>query len=238
MIKNPRERLILALDVASADEAKRLIERVEGEVEFVKIGLELFTAAGPSIVRWFIRQHFRVFLDLKLLDIGETVKRTTAVAAGLGVTFFTVHARSKILHAAVEGRGEAPMKILAITVLTNLAEADLREAGVTDSIPQSVLRRAHMAVECKADGVIASGVQTNIIRKELGRKLLIVTPGIRPSGTPHHDQVHPVTPAIALAGGADYLVVGRPIRDAEDPAKAAHEIQEEIAAVCANLRRH
>ncbi len=214
MIKNPRERLILALDVASADEAKRLIERVEGEVEFVKIGFELFTAAGPSIVRWFIRQHFRVFLDLKLLDIGETVKRTTAVAAGLGVTFFTMHARSKILHAAVEGRGEAPMKILAITVLTNLAEADLREAGVTDSIPHAVLRRAQMAAECKADGVI------------------------RPSGTPHHDQVHPVTPAIALAGGADYLVVGRPIRDAEDPAKAAHEIQEEIAAVCANLRRH
>jgi len=168
VIKNPRERLILALDVASADEAKRLIERVEGEVEFVKIGLELFTAAGPSIVRWFIRQHFRVFLDLKLLDIGETVKRTTAVAAGLGVTFFTVHARSKILHAAVEGRGEAPMKILAITVLTNLAEADLREAGVTDSIPHAVLRRAQMAAECKADGVIASGVQTNIIRKELG----------------------------------------------------------------------
>ena len=234
MIIDPRDRLILALDVPSFDAAKRLLDRVGDTVRVVKIGLELFTAAGPEVVRWAIGRHKRVFLDLKLHDIGETVKRATAVAAELGATFLTVHAGGKMLRAAVEGRGSSSMKILAVTVLTSFAESDLRELAISESVPDAVLRRARLAASCGADGVVASGVEAAMIRKELGRDLLIVTPGIRPAGASPDDQVHVSTPAAALTAGADYLVIGRPIRDAADPAAAARAIQAEIAAACAD----
>ena len=229
-----RDRLILALDVPSADEAKRLLDRVGDTVRLIKIGLELFTAAGPEIVRWILAQNKGVFLDLKLLDIGETVKRATAVAADLGVTFLTVHATGQTVQAAVEGRGRSPMKILAVTVLTSFREEDLRETGVADSIHDTVLRRARLAAAAGADGVVASGVEAAMIRQELGGSLVIVTPGIRPAGVSRDDQVHVSTAAGALAAGADYLVVGRPIRDATDPAGAARAIQAEIQAACLN----
>ena len=224
----PRERLIFALDVPSADEAKRLLDRVGDAVGFVKIGLELFTAAGPDIVRWAVAQHKRVFLDLKLLDIGETVKRATAAAAELDVTFLTVHAAGQTVRAAVEGRGRGPMKILAVTVLTSFSEADLQESGVAESIRDTVLRRARLAASAGADGVVASGGEAAMIRKVLGKEPLIVVPGIRPAGSSHDDQIQVTTPAGAIAAGADYLVVGRPIRDAADPAAAARAIQAEI----------
>jgi orotidine-5'-phosphate decarboxylase len=224
----PRERLIFALDVPSADEAKRLLDRVGDAVGFVKIGLELFTAAGPDLVRWVVAQNKRVFLDLKLLDIGETVKRATAAAAGLGATCLTVHAASQTVRAAVEGRGQAPMKILAVTVLTSFSETDLRESGVADSIRDTVLRRTRLAAAAGADGIVASGGEAAMIRKMLGKGPLIVVPGIRPAGSSHDDQIQVTTPAGAIAAGADYLVVGRPIRDAADPAAAARGIQAEI----------
>jgi orotidine-5'-phosphate decarboxylase len=227
---DPRDRLILALDVPSADEAKRLMDRLNDQVTVVKIGLELYTAAGPDIVRWMRQQGKRVFLDLKLLDIGETIKRATAVAAELGVDFFTVHSGSKSLRAAVEGRGTSAMKILAITVLTNFANQDLQELGIMESPAEAVLRRARLAADCGADGVVASGAQTPLIRRAIGPAFLIVTPGIRPAGSPHDDQVEVCTPAVALAAGSDYLVVGRPIRDAVDPEAAARAIHAEIAA--------
>ena len=234
MTIDPHDRLILVLDVPSLDAAKRLLGRVGDTVRFVKIGLELFTAAGPEVVRWAIAQNKRVFLDLKLHDIGETVKRATAVAAELGATFLTVHAGSKTVRAAVEGRGSSSLKILAVTVLTSFAESDLRELAIPESVPDAVLRRARLAASCGADGVVASGLEVAMIRKELGQDLLIVTPGIRPAGASSDDQVHVSTPAAALAAGADYLVVGRPIRDAADPAAATRAILAEIVAACAS----
>ena len=229
---NPRERLILALDLPSADDAKCLMDRVGPEIAFVKIGLELFTAAGPGIVRWAIQQGKQVFLDLKLLDIGETVKRATAAAAELGATLLTVHAGSKTIRAAVEGRGTSPLKILGVTVLTNFADSDLEELGIRESMPDAVLRRARLATAWGADGLIAAGTQLEVIRMMLGSKPIIVTPGIRPAGSSTDDHVNVATPTLALAAGADYLVVGRTIRNAPDPAAAAREIQAEIAAAC------
>ena len=229
MAIEPRERLIFALDVPSADEAKRLLGRVGDSVRFVKIGLELFTAAGPDIVRWALAQRKRVFLDLKLLDIGETVKRATAAAAELGVAFLTVHATSQTVRAAVEGRGLSRMKILAVTVLTSFDEGDLLEIGVVEPVRDTVLKRARGAISSGADGVVASGPDAVMIRRELGKGPILVIPGIRPAGVPHDDQVHVTTPAGAIAAGGDYLVVGRPIRDAADPAEAARAIQTEIA---------
>ena len=223
-----RERLIFALDVPSADEARRLLDRVGDAVSFVKIGLELFTAAGPDIVRWAVAQDKRVFLDLKLFDIGETVRRATAAAAELGATLLTVHAAGQTVRAAVEGRGRSPMKIMAVTVLTSFSEADLRESGVVESVRDTVLRRARSAASGGADGFVASGGETAIIRREFGKGPLIVVPGIRPAGSSHDDQIQVTTPAGAIAAGADYLVVGRPIRDADDPAAAARAIQAEI----------
>jgi len=228
MALDPRERLILALDVPSADEAKRLLDRVRDSVAFVKIGLELFTAAGPDIVRWALAQRKRVFLDLKLLDIGETVKRATAAAAELGVTFLTVHATGQTVRAAVEGRGRSAMKILAVTVLTSFDEADLVEMGIAESVRDTVLKRARLAISFGADGVVASGVEAAMIRRELGKNPIVVIPGIRPVGSSHDDQVRVTTPAGAIAAGGDYLVVGRAIRDAADPAEAARAIQAEI----------
>jgi orotidine-5'-phosphate decarboxylase len=226
----PHERLILALDVQSADEAKRLLDRVRDSVAFVKIGLELFTAAGPDIVRWALAQRKRVFLDLKLFDIGETVKRATAAAAELGVTFLTVHAAGQTVRAAVEGRGRSAMKILAVTVLTSFDEADLREMGIVESVHDTVLKRARLAVSLGADGVVASGVEAATIRKELGKGPIVVIPGIRPAGALQDDQVHVTTPADAIAAGGDYLVIGRPIRDAADPYKAVLAIQAQVKA--------
>jgi orotidine-5'-phosphate decarboxylase len=228
----PRDRLILALDVPSADEAKRLLECVGEEVSFVKIGIELFTAAGPDIVRWSIGQGKQVFLDLKLLDIGETVKRATAAAAELQVALFTVHSGSKTIRAAVEGRGSSVMKILAVTVLTNFTEPDLEELGIREAMPDAVLRRAKLAAGWGADGLVAAGIQVEVLRMMMGPKLIIVTPGIRPGGAAADDQISVSTPKLALAAGADYLVVGRPIRNAADPAAAARAIQAEIAAAC------
>jgi len=230
MALDPRERLILALDVPSADEAKRLLDRVRDSVAFVKIGLELFTAAGPDIVRWALAQRKRVFLDLKLLDIGETVKRATAAAAELGVTFLTVHATGQTVRAAVEGRGRSAMKILAVTVLTSFDEADLVEMGIAESVRDTVLKRARLAISFGADGVVASGVEAAMIRRELGKNPIVVIPGICPVGSSHDDQVRVTTPAGAIAAGGDYLVVGRAIRDAADPAEAARAIQAEIEA--------
>jgi orotidine-5'-phosphate decarboxylase len=232
MTTDPRDRLILALDVPSADEAQRLLDRVGDAVRFVKIGFELFTASGPVVVATALAHGKKVFLDLKLYDIGETVKRATAVAAELGVTLFTVHAVGQTVAAAVAGRGSSPMKIIAVTVLTSLTGEDLKETGVEGSVSTTVLQRARLAASRGADGVVASGVDAAMIREALGTPFVIVTPGIRPSGVSEGDQVHISTPRGAILAGSDYLVVGRPIRDAADPGTAARAIQAEIVAAC------
>ncbi|MDE3244102.1 MAG: orotidine-5'-phosphate decarboxylase [Nitrospirota bacterium] len=224
------DRLILALDVPSAEEADRLMRRVEGTVRFVKIGLELYTAAGPDIVKRALDRGNRVFLDLKFLDIDETVRRATARVAELGVEFLTVHANRKALNAAIEGRGERPLKLLAVTVLTNFDSADLRDMGIQWSVADLVTARAKLAAELGCDGVVASGEEPATIRRNVGPKLLIVTPGIRPAGKGLDDHARPTTPTQSIKAGSDYLVVGRPIRDAEEPKDAAQAILAEMQA--------
>ncbi len=225
-----QDRLILALDVPSAEEADRLMRRVEGIVRFVKIGLELYTAAGPDIVKRALDRGNRVFLDLKFLDIDETVRRATARVAELGVEFLTVHANRKALNAAVEGREEHPLKLLAVTVLTNFDSADLRDMGVQWSVADLVVARAKLAAELGCDGVVASGEEPATIRRNVGPKLLIVTPGIRPAGKGLDDHARPTTPTQSIKAGSDYLVVGRPIRDAEEPKEAAQAVLAEMQA--------
>jgi len=225
-----RDRLILALDVPSSDEADRLLDRVQDQIVFVKVGLELYTAAGPEIVQRLITQGKRVFLDLKFLDIEETVRRATARVAAMGVEFLTVHANRKALAAAVQGRGESGLKLLAVTVLTNFDSQDLREMGIQRSVKDLVTARALLASEVGCDGVVASGEEPAILRPKVGPRFLIVTPGVRPAGKDVDDHARATTPTQAISAGADYLVIGRPIRDAADPAAAAAAILMEMQA--------
>jgi orotidine-5'-phosphate decarboxylase len=225
-----RDRLILALDVPSTDEAERFMDRVQDQVTFVKVGLELFTAAGPDMVRRLISRGKRVFLDLKFLDIEETVRRATERVAAMGVEFLTIHANRKALAAAVKGRGDASLKLLAVTVLTNFDSHDLKEMGIQHTVQDLVTARALLASEMGCDGVVASGEEPGVLRPKVGPRFLIVTPGVRPAGKDVDDHARATTPTQTIAAGADYLVVGRPIRAASDPAAAAAAILSEMQA--------
>jgi orotidine-5'-phosphate decarboxylase len=223
-----RDRLILALDVPSAVEAEQLLDRVGPQIRFVKVGLELYTVAGPDIVRRLVMRGLRVFLDLKFLDIEETIRRATARVADMGVAFLTVHANRKALIAAVQGRGNSNLGLLAVTVLTNFDTHDLRDMGIQRSLEDLVTARAALADEVGCDGVVASGKEPEAIRTKVGPRLQIVTPGVRPLGKGTDDHARVTTPSQTIASGADYLVVGRPIRDAADPAAAASHILAEM----------
>lgn len=226
-----RDRMIVALDVPSEEAAYRLLDRMGEAVTFVKVGLELFTAAGPGFVHRLRDMKKRVFLDLKFLDIEETVRRATSQVAMMGVEFLTVHANRKALTAAVKGRSQVPnssLKILAVTVLTNYDSQDLREMGVQLSVAELVTARAALAAEVGCDGVVASGEEPQAIRQRVGEQLVIVTPGIRPSGADIGEHARATTPGQAIAAGSDYLVIGRPIRDAADPRAAAEQILAEM----------
>jgi orotidine-5'-phosphate decarboxylase len=221
----PEERLIFALDVPGAEEARRLVGTLREAVQFYKVGLELFLAGGAfELIDWLGEQDKKVFLDLKLYDIPETVARAVRRLRERPVTFLTVHGDGAILEAACREKGN--LKILAVTVLTSLDRAGLRELGFQGEVPDLVLSRARRALEIGCDGVICSGQEAKLLRDELGEELLIVTPGIRPAqNRAADDQKRVVTVEAALRSGADYLVVGRPIRDAPDPCQAALEIQ-------------
>lgn len=225
-----RDRLIFALDVPSAAEAGRLLDRLHGHIAFVKVGLELYTAAGPEMIKQMIARGLRVFLDLKFLDIEETVRRATARVAAMGVEFLTVHANRKALSAAVQGREGSSLKLLAVTVLTNFDSHDLREMGIQWSVQDLVTARALLASEVGCDGVVASGEEPAAIRQKVGPRFVIVTPGVRPAGKGVDDHARVATPARAISSGADYLVIGRPIRDAPDPAATVGEIVAEMQA--------
>lgn len=225
-----RDRLIVALDVPSAAEAEALVDRMGEQVRFVKVGLELYTVAGPDIVRKLVDRGKRVFLDLKFLDIEETVRRATARVAAMGATFLTIHANRKALVAAVQGRGQSELKLLAVTVLTNFDGDDLREMGIQRSVRDLVTARAALAAEVGCDGVVASGEEPEAIRAKVGPAFLIVTPGVRPAGNSTDDHARPTTPTQTIAAGADYLVIGRPIRDAQDPPVATAAILKEMQA--------
>ncbi|HTQ77478.1 MAG TPA: orotidine-5'-phosphate decarboxylase [Burkholderiales bacterium] len=225
-----RERLIAALDVPTAAEARALAERLGDAVRFYKIGLELFTAGGYfELAGWLAGRGCRVFADLKLYDIPETVRRAVANLRASGAAFLTVHGNRGIMEAAAREKGA--VKILAVTVLTSFDRKDLAEMGYRGEVSDLVLARAGGALEAGCDGVIASGLEAAPIKRKFGERLLVVTPGIRPAGGAAADQKRVVDVAQAFAGGADYIVVGRPIRVAADPRAAAEAIQATIERI-------
>ena len=224
----PRERLIVALDVPWVREAEALVERIGDSASFYKVGMELVYAGGLGFVRDLVGAGKQVFLDLKLHDIPNTVARATERIAGLGATYLTVHAYPQTMRAAVEGAGGAPLQILAVTVLTSSDDADLAEAGYAFGVRDLVARRAGQAAAAGVHGLILSAEEVAAIRPLVGAMTLI-TPGIRPAGDDAGDQKRVMTPARAIAAGADRLVVGRPVTQAGDPAAAAAAIVAEIA---------
>jgi orotidine-5'-phosphate decarboxylase len=229
----PAERLIFALDVQSVDEAKALVLQLGDAVRFYKIGLELFMAGGYfELLDWLALQGKKIFVDLKFFDVPETVKRAVAALKGRPVEFCTVHGNQGIMEAAVSaGSG---VKILGVTVLTSLDQGDLADLGFACDTAELVLSRAKRALEAGCAGVISSGLEAARLRESLGDRLLIISPGIRPvENRPADDQKRIVTPSAAFQAGADYIVVGRPIRNAADPRAAAQAIQAEIASVFA-----
>jgi orotidine-5'-phosphate decarboxylase len=229
MSEIPRaERLIVALDVPDAARARALAEKLGDTVRFYKVGLELSSSAGYfELIDWLTARGNKVFADLKLYDIPETVRRAVANLRSRGASFLTVHGHRSVMEAAAKEKGA--MKILAVTVLTSFDQRDLEEMGATKSVEQLVLARARGAVETGCDGVIASGLEAAKLKAEFGKRLLVVTPGIRPVGADAGDQKRTVDVAQAFANGADYIVVGRPVRDAADPRAAAAAIQATIA---------
>jgi orotidine-5'-phosphate decarboxylase len=224
------ERVIVALDVSDVAAARALVKCLGSAIGFYKIGYQLAYSGGLPLVRELADQGKKVFLDLKLLDIPNTVAEGVGAAARLGATFLTVHAYPQALRAAVEGRGASSLKLLAVTALTSMGEADFAAAGYDKSARDLVALRARAARQAGADGVIISAQEAKLVR-ETARDLLIVTPGIRPAGSAKGDQTRVTTPAEAIRLGADYLVVGRPITAAADPRGAAEAILAEIASV-------
>jgi orotidine-5'-phosphate decarboxylase len=231
---DPRQRLIVALDVSSATAARKIVAAVGDSALAYKVGMQLYTAEGPAIVRDLVGSGRRVFLDLKYKDIPNTVGAAVREAAQLRVSMLTVHAGGgcKMLRAAVEAaRGINPdLLVLAVTVLTSLDDSDLSMLGIRGGVLDQVLRLAAMALSNGCGGVVASAHEAEALREEFGREFAIVTPGVRPSGAGAHDQARVVTPAEAIAAGASYIVVGRPITEAADPAAEARAILGQIAA--------
>jgi orotidine-5'-phosphate decarboxylase len=224
------ERLIVALDVATPQEARQLAERIGDAARFYKVGLELFMAGGYfELVDWLVARGAKVFVDLKFFDVPETVRRAVANLRGRGVSFATVHGNQAMMEAAV--REKAEVKILAVTALTSLDRGDLDDLGFSCDVARLVLSRARRAMEAGCDGVISSGLEAQALKAEFKDRLLVVTPGIRPVENRTDDQKRTVDVAQAFANGADYIVVGRPIREARDPREAAEGIQKTIATL-------
>jgi orotidine-5'-phosphate decarboxylase len=226
---DPRDRLIVALDVSSASEAEATVERLGNAVSFYKIGYQLAFAGGLGFAENLIRAKKKVFVDLKLHDIGNTVARGVESVAKLGATFLTVHAYPQTMHAAVDARKGSGLRILAVTVLTSYDDADLAAAGYDFTVPELVAERAAQARDIGVDGLVCSAEEAARIRGIASAGMVLVTPGIRPAGADKGDQKRIMTPAAAIAAGADYLVVGRPILEAPDPKAAAQAIVAEIA---------
>jgi orotidine-5'-phosphate decarboxylase len=229
MTDNARDRLIVALDLPQVSDAERMIERLGDAVTFYKIGYQLAFAGGLPLAERLARSGKRVFLDLKLHDIGNTVARGVESVAKLGATFLTVHAYPQTMHAAVDARRGSGLKILAVTVLTSYDDADLAAAGYDFTVPELVAERAAQASDIGVDGLVCSAAEVALLRPTIGTAMQLVTPGIRPADSEAGDQKRIMTPAEAIAAGADYLVVGRPILAAEDPRAAAAAVVKEIA---------
>jgi orotidine-5'-phosphate decarboxylase len=226
----PRDRLIAALDVASVAAAEAMVAKLGDAVSFYKIGYQLGFAGGLSFAQILVRAGKQVFLDFKLHDIGNTVARGVESVARLGASFLTVHAYPQTMHAAVDARKGTGLRILAVTVLTSYDDADLAAAGYDFTVPELVAERAAQARDIGVDGLVCSAEEAERLRPIAGQGMVLVTPGIRPAGAERGDQKRIMTPAAAIAAGADYLVVGRPILEAPDPKAAAEAIVAEIAA--------
>ncbi|MDK9708034.1 MAG: orotidine-5'-phosphate decarboxylase [Desulforhopalus sp.] len=225
-----RERIIVALDVDTPEHAKALVKRCESHVSFYKVGLQLFMGSWFETVDWLVDRGHKVMLDLKFFDIPETVKLAVEQVNSRGVTFATIHGNDPIIRAAVSARGD--MQLLAVTVLTSFGEEDMRAMGMTGSVADLVYFRAKRALELGCDGVVSSGLEAEKLRRDLGDKLLIVTPGIRPGANVcdvADDQQRIVTAGRAIAGGANHVVVGRPITKAADPIQVIEGMQQDIS---------
>lgn len=228
---DPRDRLIVALDVPDAAAARALVLQLGDAVSFYKIGLELCMSAGFfELLDWLKAQDKKVFVDLKFFDIPETVARAIRNLAERGADFATIHGNQSIMEAAAKAK-TGTLKVLAVTALTSLDQGDLDDMGFQCNVADLVLSRARRALQAGCDGVVSSGLEVERLRLEAPRELICVTPGIRPvANKPDGDQKRVMTPASAIRAGADYLVVGRPIRDAADPRATALAMQAEIAA--------
>ena len=226
-VPDPRDRLIVALDVPSVAEAEALIARLGDAATFYKIGYRLAYAGGLDLAARLAASGAKVFLDLKLHDIGNTVEEGVRSASGLGATFLTVHAYPQTMAGAVRGRGEG-LKLLAVTVLTSYDDADAAEAGYALPVADLVARRAGQAAQAGIDGIVCSATEAAAVRKIVGPERLIVTPGIRPVGAEAGDQKRVMTPGQARAAGIDHVVVGRPITGAADPRAVAQAIVAEM----------
>ena len=240
MLPNP---IIVALDVESAEEARALVARLDNRINFYKVGMELYAATGMEFVRELLGQGKDVFLDLKLYDIPETVKRAVAQVAKVGVRFLTVHAVGSVMRAAMEGatcgvKGKtgSKLQILAVTVLTSFGPEDLDDLNYDGTIAGLVARRARKAMECGVEGIVASPLEAAAVRRIVGPGAILVTPGVRSAGADAGDQKRIATPAQAMADGANYLVIGRQITRAPDPAEEAARILMEIASGAAERR--
>lgn len=223
-----RNPIIVALDVDSASAARALVAKLDSKINFFKVGLELYAAAGIDFVRELVDQGKDVFLDLKFYDIGETVKRAVAQVAGTGVRFLTVHGSTAIMRAAVEGRGSHELKLLAVTVLTSFDHQDLADLGISCSPSELVALRVRKAMDVGMDGVIASALEASAVRALTGQRAILVTPGVRSPGAAKGDQKRVATPAEAIRNGADYLVMGRQITNCPDPAAEVDRVLAEI----------
>ena len=229
---DPRQNLIVALDVSSAAAAQKIVAAVGISALTFKVGMQLYTAEGPSVVRDLVASGRRVFLDLKYHDIPNTVGAAVREAAGLGVSMLTIHAAggSKMIHAAVEAARtiNPALMVLGVTMLTSLDDQDLEKIGMRGHVVDQVLRLAGLALTSGCHGVVASAREAAELRSELGKHFLIVTPGVRPAGRDHGDQSRVVTPTQAISAGATYIVVGRPITDATDPGAEARSILDQM----------
>jgi orotidine-5'-phosphate decarboxylase len=223
--------IIVALDLENAREALHLVDRIGNAVGFYKVGLELFTAEGPSVVSELAARGKQVFVDLKMYDIGATVERATARVAALGASFLTVHSSPQVIRAALRGRGESGLKILAVTVLTSFDDQDVADLGYTGRTAASLVEHfVHKGVATGVDGFISSPLEVARVRAIAGPDKILVTPGVRSAGASQGDQKRVATPAEAMAAGANYLVIGREITRAADPRLAAERILNSLSA--------
>jgi len=225
------KRIIFALDVNNISQVEKWLSILKGHVKFYKIGLELFVSQGMGVVERVLEAGCEIMLDLKLYDIPQTVYRTVKQICKKEITFLTVHGNLDILKAAVEGASGSKLNILGVTVLTSLDEKDLREMGYPCLPDGLVLKRAELAKNAGCAGVVASGLEAKIIRQRLGDGLIIVSPGIRPAFSAKGDQKRVLTPKHAILNGSDYLVIGRPIRDSDDPITTVFKIKDEIKGI-------